>query len=210
MYDHDPAHPRSLSLEQLPPELGQRVRAELQDGERLVWLGQPRLDLYSRATGCLVIFGIFFTLFALVWVAMALGIGFAVFEGAPGRAGVAGVLPAIFSVCGLPFGLVGIVMLTSPLWYKKLGARVVYGLTDRRAILWEPRLFGGATVRSFTASGLGQMTRVENADGSGSLVFSEYTTYDGENYRRHQNGFLYIDNVRGVEALVRETLLGAR
>ena len=103
--------------------------------------------------------------------------------------------------------------MTAPLWMPKRIGRIVYALTDRRAIIWEPGWFSGQyTVRNYTREGLGRMYRTDRADGSGDLVFEEFYTQssnsDGNvSTTRNQRGFLGIDRVREVEELLRLTLM---
>src|SRR5437660_832775 len=146
----------------LSSELATRVANELDAGERLVWAGQPRVDLAMRSAFLLVPFGVVFTGFALIWIL------------------VAGVMSAGLMVpCGLPFVAVGILLMASPVWLRRRARQTIYALTDRRAIVWEPGWLGAATVRNYTAAGLARMSRTERADGSGDLVFEEFTTVSG-------------------------------
>ena len=181
----------------LPPELERRVADELAPGERLVWTGQPRPDLAMRPAGCLVPFGIVFAVFAVFWM-----VGATVVTG------------GFLAPCGLPFLGVGIALIASPAWLRRQARNTVYALTDRRALVWEPGWFGSVTVRSYTAAGLGHMSRSERADGGGDLVFEEFSTTnysnDGPRSYTTRRGFLGIDRVRAVEELVRQTLLSQR
>jgi hypothetical protein len=174
---------------EVPPDLADRVAGELSADERLVWLGQPRLDLAVRPAYFLVPFGVLFTGFALLWMVGAIFITF-----------------GIMAPCGLPFIAVGVALLVSPIWLRALARKTVYALSDRRAIIWQPSWFGRITVQSFTASGLGQMSRAERPDGSGDLVFQVYSTGYGENAQTVRRGFMGIDRVRDIEQLVRKTL----
>jgi hypothetical protein len=201
----------------LPPELDQRVRSELAADERLVWVGRPRPDLYRGQTIFLSIFGAFFAAAALFIFSMGLvmTVGFAGFGAAAGGAagGLAGCFPLFFCLFTVPFMLIGVYMTTAPLWMPKRIGRIVYALTDRRAILWEPGWFGGQyTVRNYTREGLGRMYRKDRADGAGDLVFEEFYTRSSDadgnvSTMRNQRGFLGIDRVREVEELLRLTLL---
>jgi hypothetical protein len=174
---------------EVPPDLADRVAGELSPDERLVWIGQPRLDLAVRPAYFLVPFGVFFTGFALVWIVVATLITF-----------------GIMAPCGLPFVAVGVGLIVSPLWLRAIARKTVYALSDRRAIIWQPSWFGRVTVQSFTAAGLGQMSRTERQDGTGDLVFQVYTTGFGEDAQTVRRGFMGIDRVRDVEQLVRNTL----
>src|SRR5260370_1371922 len=84
----------------------------------------------------LVPFGLLFGGFAVFWV------GSAAFLGAEGVGG-------FFACFGVPFVLVGLALVLSPVWLRKKAANTVYALTDRRAVLWEPGWFGAVTVRSY-------------------------------------------------------------
>jgi hypothetical protein len=203
----------------LPPELEERVHAELSGGERLVWLGQPRPDLYRGQTIFLSIFGAFFGGIALVMflVGVGMAVAFAGFGGAAAgnAAGTfAGCFPLFFCLFTIPFMLIGGYLLFAPWWMPKRIRRILYALTDRRAVVFEPNWFGGGyTVRSYTREGLGRMYRVDRAGDAGDLVFEEYytTSTNSEGYAsssRTQRGFMGIDRVREVEELVRLTLMG--
>jgi hypothetical protein len=193
----------------LPPELDSRVRAELRDGEQLLWVGQPRPRWFSREAVPLVLFGIPFTAFAVFWTAMALWMG----AGVNARNNGPGLL---FQVCfplfGLPFVVAGLGLLTSPYWQRRRALRTCYALTDRRAIVWEAGNFGSVTVRSYEPDALKAMERVEYPDGSGDLVFEEVRrVWTGSQGRRRtsteRRGLLAVDDVRTIETLVRKALL---
>jgi len=182
----------------LPPELEDRVAHELEQDEQLVWTGQPRTDLATRPAYFLVPFGIFFAGFALVWIVIAFFL-----------------TAGLMAPCGLPFIAIGIWLVCSPIWLRSRARRTIYALTDRRAIVWEPGWFGNSTVRSYSGAGLGHIARIERRDGAGDLVLEEFTTYgrDSQGHTTSQTtrrGFLAIDDVRGVEELVRRTLLSGR
>jgi hypothetical protein len=178
---------------EVPPDLADRVAGELFPDERLVWIGQPRLDLAVRPAYFQVPCGIVITGMALVWIVVAIQIA----------AGIA-------APCSLPFIAVGVLLIVSPVWLRAMARKTVYALSDRRAIIWQPSWFGRVTVESFTASGLGQMSRTERPDGSGDLVFQVYTTGYGEQAQTVRRGFIGIDRVRDVEQMVRKTLQAGR
>jgi hypothetical protein len=198
--------------EPLPPELATRVESELAQGERLVWVGQPLPGLYRLQSIPMLIIGIFFLGFSLLWLALTAGVGL-IGAGAAGQADpAAGLGIGGFFSCFALFGLlplaIGIFLVTAPLWTGSMARRTVYALTDRRAIIFEPQLFRTVQVRSYTAAGLGAMSRTERGDGSGDLVFDEYTTRGSNNSTTTtRRGFLAIANVHQVEGLIRKTLL---
>jgi hypothetical protein len=182
----------------LPAGLDARVRAELRDGERLLWVGQPRPGRLARQGLPIVIFGIPWTAFAVFWTA---GAGGFLFGGGN----------VCFGLFGVPFILVGLGMLTSPYWLARSARWTCYALTDRRAIIWEARAWGGVEVISYGPQELTKLRRVEYPDGVGSLIFEEFINIGPGNNRRAANvrtrGFIAIDNVRAIEELLRKALL---
>ena len=190
----------------LPLELDARVRSELRDGERLLWVGQPRPGRIARQGIPLLLFGIPWTGFAVFWMAAASGLLFGGGKGGPG-----GVFSLCFPLFGLPFVLLGFAMLSSPFWLWRKAKRTCYALTDHRAIIWQPGSWSGVETRSYGPDVLGKTLRIEYGDGSGDLVFEEVTTVrEGRRSQRSSTtkyGFLAIPNVRGIEELMRKVLL---
>ncbi len=142
----------------------------------------------------MMLFGIPFTAFSVFWMVMA--------SGGVGRApgGVFGFFPLF----GIPFLLVGLAMLLSPLWMLRKARRTVYVVTDQRAIIFDG---GGITrIRSFGPDQLGDLQRNQRSDGSGDLIFEQKISYSRNNHRPHTTdiGFLAIPEVKRVEDLVRE------
>jgi len=173
----------------IPPELADRVARELAADENLVWVGQPRLDLAVRPAYLLVPIGVLFAVFAVGWIFLTVLITF-----------------GIMAPCGLPFLAVGVALILSPLWLRSFAKKTVYALSDRRTIILQPTWFGRILVQSFTAAGLGQMSRRERPDGSGDLVFQVLHAAGGESHQTLRRGFLGIDRVKEIEDLVRATL----
>jgi hypothetical protein len=102
-------------LADLPPELVARVESELRDGECLVWAGQPRPDMYARASGCLVVFVVFFTGFSALWLLIPFGTGLLLMAAGGGGLEIAGIPFLVVGLFGLPFLLVGVGLLTDPI-----------------------------------------------------------------------------------------------
>lgn len=192
----------------LPDDLDARVRSELDRGEQLLWVGQPRPDRFARRAIPIALFGIPFTAFAIFWISMA---SFAAMKGVP-NAGPLGVIGVCFPLFGVPFVLVGLGMLSSPFWAGRKAKRTCYALTDRRAILFDAGMFGSVEVRSYRPAELTKMFRREKADGSGDLIFEEQIqlrsgSHNSRTLRTQDRGYLGIDNVRAIEELVRKALL---
>ncbi len=194
----------------LPDELDARVRSELDHGEQLLWVGQPRPRRSAYLVAIpFVLFGIPWTAFSLNWTAMA----FSMVGGAPNGWPGMGMLVSLF---GVPFVLTGLGMLSSPFWLRfalrRRATRTCYALTDRRAILWEAGLFGigSVEVRSYRPADLTTIIRRDYGDGSGDVVFEEQRTHHEDTTAGKQgHGFMSIDNVREIEELLRKALLSA-
>ena len=190
----------------LPPEVTRLVQGELRPGERLAWAGQPLPRLYRGMSIGLAVFGVVFTGFALFWVAGSAAMLWSdhSFNRPPG-------VLKLFPLFGLPFVLVGLGMLSAPVWMAKQARRTAYAVTDQRAICFRGGLFGGGvTVQSFDPVRLTSLTRRERADGSGDLVFEEFTQRRGTGSVTVRRGFMAVDDVRGVEELIHKTLLTGR
>lgn len=202
-----------LENHRLPADLEGRVRSELQEGERVLWFGQPLTGTPIRM-GVLValVAGLPSLVFGLVWFVMTSGMlslfGFEV-KGKPVG------FPA-FAIClslfGLPIVLVGLGLMAAPYWFWRQARRTCYAVTDRRAILWTAGKVAGWSIRSYPPDSLAKLHRVEKSDGSGDLVFEEQVSITGDDQqtaRTVQRGFMGIENVHEVEKLLRRALLSS-
>ena len=197
----------------LSEELDARVRSELLDGEKLLWTGQPRPDHMARQTWPIVLIGIIFTAFSVLWIAGVSGVLFGDAGGPMGHG--MGVIGLIFPLFGLPFLLIGVLMFGSPFWVRRRARQTCYALTNRRAILWEAGWFGSVEIRTYGPTDLSKIRRVEYSSGAGDLIFDEITTIgsDSQGHRTTsvtRRGFMGINGVREAEVLLRKTLLADR
>ncbi len=96
----------------LPDALQSLLRDEIPQGERVKWVGRPQPSSgFLWITLPLVLFALFDVGFALFWMAGAAG----VFDGV----GPMRTERLIFAPFGIPFLLIGVAMLTSPLWLRR-------------------------------------------------------------------------------------------
>ena len=172
--------------------------AELDKDEQLGWSGQPRPGRFARQYLPVALFGILFGGFAVFWTCMAL---FGVRQ-----TGEAGPMRLLFPLWGLPFILVGLSMLCSPLWGLRQAKRTLYAVTDRRAII----IRRGFSVRisSYKAEQVGEHSKRLRNDGSGDLIFDQLVDWSAgqsDNGRPLRKvGFFGIENVNEVEDLLNE------
>jgi len=174
------------------------VQGELEPGESLLWVGRPNpMRAIGPAWGAFV-FGIPWTAFALFWTWGASGFG----RHMPGTGGPF----SFFPLFGLPFILVGLGMLTSPLWAYRKGKRTLYAITNNRLVIiatgWT------RTVQSYTGDDIGNIERVDRADGTGDVIFARQEYHSRRGYNQSSLapvGFLGIPAARSVEKLIRDT-----
>lgn len=134
----------------LPQPLQKMVKREVDRDERIQWVGMPKPAFFTAGSTIAVTFAIPWTAFVLYALADNLGLALVGGVGRP-DAGV-----AIFLI---PFLLVGLGMLSAPLWVYRKSFRTAYVITDRRAITFD----GGmrTTVKSYPPDRLTRVYRKE-------------------------------------------------
>jgi hypothetical protein len=180
-----------MMISDLPEHLQQRLRSELKPGEALAWTAQPNPDRYMKSGFKNWLFFIPWTAFSLFWMAGASGFQMPQFNSGMG----------LFPLFGIPFVLIGLGGLGSPLWMRHKARSMVYAVTDQRAITIEGKK--SITVKSYLAADILNMERTEHPDGSGDLVLrsEQYRDSDGDRQTKRY-GFFAVDDVRRVENLV--------
>lgn len=187
----------SMGLLNLPAELQARVKGELKPGEVVVWAGQPLPGRYAARGGCLWLFFVPWTAFAVFWICGAAQFRLPTFTSAMD----------FFPLFGLPFVAIGVVGLSSPLWMRRVARKVVYVITNQRAFSIEG--WRTLTVRSYLPAQLASITRRERADGSGDLILAieSYAGTRGATNTR-ERGFFGLAEVKLVARLLED--LGSR
>jgi len=162
-------------------------------GEKVLWWGKPDPRTYA---------------FRKAWYSFLLGIpffGFAVFWTYMASAG------GVFAAFGIPFLLIGLGMLLSPIWHYVRGTRVTYALTDRRAVID----IAGLMPRRISVP-LKQVQFIDlraGADGSGDVYFREALSTSAMSSRGsfvQRDGFIGVPDVRRVEELLRKAVDAGR
>jgi hypothetical protein len=180
-----------MNTNDIPFDRLQRIQAEMQPGESIRWIGQPSPKSAALGGAVIWLFAIPWTAFALFWMCGAAGFKIPDFKSPQ----------ALFPLFGLPFVLVGVAMLLSPIALWRKAKRTYYMVTDRRAVI----LLDGATIKvqSFGPKTLSSVERVQSPDGSGSLFFGD-TAFQPQHgkHRPPRIGFIGIPNVREVESLL--------
>jgi len=213
-----------MQLEELPENLRERISPELEPGEKIFWMDQPRPATgFSWWLMAPSLFAIPWTGFTLFWIAGAVGIfdkGWAAFQQFD-------IQRILFGAFGIPFMLVGVGMFLSPFWAgnrrRKAARDTVYLITDRRALILNAgylgdsllgSLAGGAVlglgksrylVTSYPPDKLCNIQRIQREDGAGDLAFGETILTSESNSERTatRDGFFSVHDAREVEKMLR-------
>jgi len=187
-----------LDTLKIPKQLRQKIDKELQPHEMIRWIGQPQPNVSQLIVSCLIVslFAIPWTAFALFWIWGVLGSKIPDLR--------EGFQPQyLFALFGVPFVIVGLIMLCSPFWIWRAAFEKVYIITHKRAIAFEG--VRTTTIRSFEPQQLASVYRRENNNGTGDVVIvvRSWKDSDGDS-QKEEVGFMEIPNPKQVEALLKE------
>ncbi|MBE9029322.1 hypothetical protein IQ266_06040 [filamentous cyanobacterium LEGE 11480] len=179
----------------LSADLRRRIEQELQPGEPIAWLGQPIPRWMTLDSIIFVLFAIPWTTFALFWMWAAFGMQM------PDLAN--GIKPNyIIALFGIPFVLIGLFMLSSPIWKRRTLRRTVYLVTDRRAIIIRGGFY--ITIRSYAPEQLQDVYRRERRSDIGDVIIAQRQIRNSNNsYRTELIGFLGIADAHGAEQRIK-------
>jgi hypothetical protein len=161
----------------------------LDPGERLTWSGRPDAIRYAfKKSIATFLFGLFFFGFSIFWI-----------SGAAKQSGL------MFALFGVPFVIVGLGLVLSPIWHFLRSRQAIYVLTDRRAVVdiagWFPRRLSVP---------LGQIRFVEaklSTNGCGDILFRETGRTDGEGgWTTSRDGFVAVSSADQVDRLLRAAI----
>lgn len=202
MVDPPTAHAREL-----PQFLRDAIQAELQADEHLLWAGLPTRRRHRRSYRILAVI---FLLSVVLAVHLIPPPWFDLWTVAFGGAPAILRYPVLLTLVG-----VAVLLVLGGTRLARADRRTWYAVTDRRVILCEPRPLRQLAlsselvdVRSFAPAELREIECAERSDGSGDLIVEEFeaTDADGEAYMAVR-GMFDIADVRGVEQLIRDSLL---
>jgi hypothetical protein len=183
------------------------LASSLAPGETVVWSGRPQPGSIARRALPKALFGLAFVAFTLFWMAGVVSGKGNNWDKGKIVAPFASHNVAIAALAGLWMLPPGFYMLSWPLWAWRRARRTLYALTDRRAIVLEVGSRGRHRTSSFTTETVALMQCDEHGEGKGDLLFQNRKTWVSQS---EAVGFLGIERVREVEALVRKTLSVAR
>jgi hypothetical protein len=162
---------------------------EMQRGEKLIWAERPvSLRAHMKQKLGMALFGVPFLAFALFWTAGAASMG----AGAP-----MDWIAMVFPLFGIPFIAVGLGLVLSPLWAGYRARRLIYAISDRRAIIGD--FSRTAKIRSWPHTDLDNLQRDENSDGSGNVLFASSLVRQKNGVAVVREGFVGIGDARRIE-----------
>src|SRR5579859_7422196 len=182
-----------------PSEAQFMAQSELQPGESLQWTGtgDPRRATLTALPAS--IFGLPFTCFAVFWMMTAYRGTHAVSRSASANP-VAGAF-SFFPLFGLPFLLIGLGIVFTPLLVYFKGLKTVYAITDKRVLV----IIGGRTrtVRSCTPADIVSVDHRERDGGTGDVIIRTNSIMQTRNSLSQMTiGLLGVSNVKEVARLV--------
>jgi hypothetical protein len=190
------------------PSLGPSdlIKAELEPGELLLWssLSIPgRFQIGPGEYGCLTFVAIFFSGFA--WFCRSA-------YSSELNKGLSLYLGTLLGFVGLWLAGMVWIYISDSLRDLRRRNHCLYALTDRRAILWVIVPGRPREVYSISRGKITNVHRLENADGSGDVIFNVISGFhafrsSGLEVTSMPRGFEAVEKVRQVEALVRQTLI---
>jgi len=192
----DPSVPREILV--TPNEAQFVVQSELQSGESLQWTGtaDPARAAISALPASL--FGLPFAGFALFWMTAAYRGSHAISKSSTNPIG--GVF-SFFPLFGLPFLLIGLGVVFSPLLAYLKAQKTAYAVTDKRVLV----ITGGRTrtVRSCTPADIVSVDHREREGGTGDVIIRTSGVIQNRNSLSQVTvGLLGVSNVKEVARLV--------
>ena len=178
---------------EIPRQLREAVDREIESGEKVEWMDMPIPRFFTPAATAAFLFAIPWTAFAIFWICGASGFKMPDF----GKGAF-----SFFPLFGVPFVLMGLAMLSSPLWAYKKSFKTVYVITNRRALTFD----GGwsTTIRSYAPEKLHDIYRREKRDGSGDVIIARDAWRDSEGDRQPvELGFFRIRNPKEIEQMLK-------
>lgn len=174
--------------------LEDKVTRELESGEQVLWMEQPVPRYFTAMSTSTFLFAIPWTAFAVFWICGASGFKIPDFS----KGGF-----SLFPLFGVPFVLVGLGMLSAPLWSYRKALKTVYVITDRRAITFDAGWT--TTIRSYPPNRLQNIHRKERRNGTGDVILGQqiWSNSKGGHYPMDL-GFLNIRDPKTVELMLRK------
>lgn len=184
-----------------------RAQSELQSGESLFWAGVANPGRTALGALPVAIFGIPFAGFALFWMSQAFRATHALASNTH-NSFARGF--SVFPLFGIPFLLIGLGVILTPLWAFLTGKNTVYAVTNRRVMVISG--VKSRAVKSLTPADIASVDYRERPDGSGDIAIMTNTFQNrGNNMSTQMKVALCgVPNVKQVADQVIALHTGAR
>lgn len=172
----------------IPRKLEELLSRELEGKEAVEWKGMPVPHFFSG--GSLAAF-----LFSIPWTFIS-----SLFLFAPALTDDDGSI--VMSVFAVPFVLIGLSLMSSPLWTYRKCKDTIYAITQKRVILIE----GGfsRSFKSFTPEQLKFVYRKEHRNGTGDIILAQRRWKDSEGDQQKEDvGMLRIRDPKTIETKIK-------
>jgi hypothetical protein len=191
----------------------ERIRNELAKGEKIVWVGRPSLRVLPMRIGKPLPIGIGSVVGAFILIGNLPGMLLS--KSLPGwyillACALMGCSSVFFLAIG---GLICVLCLSSYLIRLFPSLRMIYVLTDRRALVFERVKWSVRRYQPFHLAGM-ICKKSAMVRGAGDLIFESEKTTRYENgprgaakIEKTPYGFLHLENVGEIEQLIEATLL---
>lgn len=169
------------------------LQESLNEGEILHWAGKPVPSFFANGAWL-------FSLFSLPWLFIVASL---TVESLSGEAPLPVLLFLILLWC------IGLGLFTAPWWQYRQISHTVYALTDHKALILTPSLFGRRRVKTYPLSLNLVKERIQHKNGSGDLIFDYEKRHNKHGTRLVGVGFLRLANIQIVEERLQSLLKNA-
>ena len=178
----------------------QIIQEELARDEKLIWADVPiSIKAHAYSAIPIALFGIPFFSFAVFWT---WGASSMLRSGS--GSGIDG-FDIFFPMFGIPFLLVGLGMVLSPLWKMYKAKHLTYGMTDKRLII--RHAFPRIELQSWPLSSIKKLNRIGTAKGPGDIIFAEVEKSSNNGSRSIEKiGFIGISEPKRLEDKIRNLM----
>jgi hypothetical protein len=159
-----------------------RINKVLEPGEEVVWIGMPVPRYFVKGIWGALVAGTIFTAFGILAT-----FGYIKQNGFD-------IIPFIF---GCSFILIGLLLLSTPIWSYRKALQTLYVISSKRAISIEEG--GGSSISYYSPLDLQNIYCKVRSDGSGDVIILPPALHSSEKNEEQIFGFHQIRNPKEVE-----------
>jgi len=168
--------------EYIDKNLMNRIQEVLEPGEQVVWMDMPIPRYFTKGIWGGLLAGTIFTVFGVLGT-----LGYIKQSGFD-------IIPFIL---GCSFVLIGLLLLSTPIWSYRTALQTAYAITSKRAISIEEG--GGSSISYYLPADLQNIYCKVRPDGSGDVIILPPASHSLEKSEEEMFGFHRIRNPEEVE-----------